>query len=73
MITAIGEVALWVALLLAGWGATLGFVGGSRGRGDLVLSAERSTYAVFGLLVVSCGAIIASFMFYEYVYQYVTG
>ena len=73
MITSIGEVALWVALLLAGWGATLGFVGGRRGRGDLVLSAERAVYAVFGLLLVSCGAIIASFLRNEYVYQYVAG
>jgi cytochrome c-type biogenesis protein CcmF len=73
VITSIGEIALWVALLLAGWGATLGFVGGARGRGDLVLSAERAAYGVFAMLVVSCGAIIASFLRNEYVYQYVAG
>ena len=45
--TQIGEVALWLALLVAGWGAALGFYGGRRGRGDLVLSAERSMFAMF--------------------------
>jgi cytochrome c-type biogenesis protein CcmF len=72
-VTQIGEVALWVALLLGLWGAVLGFAGGRRGRGDWVLSAERSVYAVFGLLIVSSGAIIASFLRNEYGYRYVAG
>jgi cytochrome c-type biogenesis protein CcmF len=72
-VTQIGEVALWIALLLAVWGAVLGFAGGRRGRGDWVLSAERSVYAVFGLLIVSSGAIIASFVRNEYGYKYVAG
>ncbi|HEU0052554.1 MAG TPA: heme lyase CcmF/NrfE family subunit [Longimicrobium sp.] len=71
--TQIGEVALWLALLLAGWGAALGFVGGRRGRGDLVLSAERSVLGVFGLLVVASGAIIAAFLRGEFGYRYVAG
>ncbi|HZG41379.1 MAG TPA: cytochrome c biogenesis protein CcsA, partial [Longimicrobium sp.] len=71
--TQIGEVALWIALLLSLWGAGLGFAGGRKGRGDWVLSAERSLYAVFGLLVVSCGAIISSFLREEYQYRYVAG
>ena len=71
--TQIGEVALWLALLVAGWGAALGFYGGRRGRGDLVLSAERSMYAVFGLLLVASLAIIASFLRSEFRYKYVAG
>jgi cytochrome c-type biogenesis protein CcmF len=69
-VTQIGEVALWLALLLAGWGAALGFVGG---RGDLVLSAERSVLGVFALLAVTSGAIIASFLRSEFGYRYVAG
>jgi cytochrome c-type biogenesis protein CcmF len=72
-VTQIGEVALWIALLLSLWGAGLGFAGGRKGRGDWVLSAERSLYAVFGLLVVSCAAIISSFLREEYQYRYVAG
>jgi cytochrome c-type biogenesis protein CcmF len=72
-VTQIGEVALWVAFILALWGAVLAFAGGRRGRGAWVLSAERSVYAVFGLLIVSSGAIIAAFVRNEYGYKYVAG
>ncbi|HYJ78472.1 MAG TPA: cytochrome c biogenesis protein CcsA, partial [Longimicrobiaceae bacterium] len=71
--TQIGEVALWLALLVAAWGATLAFVGGRRGRGDLVLSAERSVYAVLGLFMVASAAIIAAFLQGEFRYKYVAG
>jgi cytochrome c-type biogenesis protein CcmF len=72
-VTQIGEVALWVAFILGLWGAVLAFAGGRRGRGAWVLSAERSVYAVFGLLIVASGAIIASFVRNEYGYKYVAG
>jgi len=72
-VTQIGEVSLWLALLVAGWGAALGFYGGRRGRGDLVLSAERSVYAVFGLLATTSVAIIAAFLRSEFRYKYVAG
>ncbi len=71
--TQLGEVALWVALLLAGWGALLGFTGGRKGRGDLVLSAERSVFAVFALLAVASAAIIAAFLRDDFGYRYVAG
>jgi cytochrome c-type biogenesis protein CcmF len=72
-VTQIGEIALWVALLVGAWGATLAFVGGRTGRGDLVLSAERSVWAVFGLLALTAGAIITAFLRNEFRYEYVTG
>ena len=71
--TQIGEVALWVAFILGLWGAVLAFAGGRRGRGAWVLSAERSVYAMFGLLIVASGAIIAAFVRNEYGYRYVAG
>ena len=60
--TQIGEISLWVALVLSVWGAGAAYVGGHTRRGDLILSAERSLLAVFGLLVVTSGAIIAAFI-----------
>jgi cytochrome c-type biogenesis protein CcmF len=72
-VTQIGEVALWVAFILGLWGAVLAFAGGRRGLGSWVLSAERSVYAVFGLLIVASGAIIAAFVRNEYGYKYVAG
>ncbi|HEX6041300.1 heme lyase CcmF/NrfE family subunit [Longimicrobium sp.] len=71
--TQIGEVALWVALILSLFGAVLAFAGGRRGRGDWVLSAERSVFAVLGLLVVAAASIIAAFVGNEYGYRYVAG
>ena len=43
----------------AGWGAIAAFVGGRVGRGDLVLSAEKSVYGVWAMLSVTSLAIIA--------------
>ncbi|MGH7457871.1 MAG: cytochrome c-type biogenesis CcmF C-terminal domain-containing protein [Longimicrobiaceae bacterium] len=71
--TGVGEVALWIALLLAGWGALVSFLGGARRRGDLVLSGERASYAVWALLLVAAVAVIASFLGDEYHYLYVAG
>jgi cytochrome c-type biogenesis protein CcmF len=70
-VTQIGEVALWVALALAVWGAGSAFVGGATRRGDLVLSAERTVIGVFGLLAVASAALITAFLNNEYRYQYV--
>jgi cytochrome c-type biogenesis protein CcmF len=72
-VTQIGEIALWVALVLSVWGAGAAFVGGRARRGDLVASAERSVHAVFLLLVVASGAIIAAFLGDQFQYQYVAG
>jgi cytochrome c-type biogenesis protein CcmF len=72
-VTQIGEIALWIALALALWGAGAAFIGGRGRRGDLVLSAERSVVAVFALLVVASGALIAAFLRDEFRYQYVAG
>jgi cytochrome c-type biogenesis protein CcmF len=70
-VTLLGEIALWISLPVALWGATLSFVGGKQGRGDLVLSGERSIYAVFGLLVVVSAGIIAAFLTDRFEYLYV--
>jgi cytochrome c-type biogenesis protein CcmF len=70
-VTQIGEIALWVALLLTVWGSALGFIGGRRGRGDPVLSSQRATYGVFAMAVVSTLALIAAFVGNEFQYLYV--
>ena len=41
----IGELSLWVALLMAVWGATVSFAGGMQQRNDLIASGERAIYA----------------------------
>ena len=67
----LGELALWIALPVALWGAVLGFVAGHRQRGDLQLSAERTVYAVFGLTILASAGIIESFLKDRFEYLYV--
>ncbi|MDZ7779286.1 MAG: heme lyase CcmF/NrfE family subunit [Gemmatimonadota bacterium] len=69
--TVLGEFALWISLPVALWGMFLGFAGGRTQRGDLVLSAERSIYAVFLLHVVASIGIIAAFVGDKFQYWYV--
>ncbi|MEX2581663.1 MAG: heme lyase CcmF/NrfE family subunit [Gemmatimonadota bacterium] len=71
--TQIGEIALWVALVLSIWGAGAAFVGGRTKRGDIALSGERTVIVVFALLAIASLAIIAAFLGNEYQYQYVAG
>jgi cytochrome c-type biogenesis protein CcmF len=49
----------------------LAFAGGRTQRGDLVLSAERSVYASFGLLVVASLGVVAAFVQDRFDYWYV--
>jgi cytochrome c-type biogenesis protein CcmF len=69
--TEIGEYALWIALPIAIWGGALAFLGGRWGRGDLVLSAERSVHVVFLLTLVASLGIVAAFLGNRYEYWYV--
>ena len=58
----VGELSLWVALLMAAWTATVSFAGGMQGRADLVRSGERALYATFGFtLLASLGVWTALF------------
>ena len=67
----LGELALWIALPIGIWGAVAGFVGGRKGRGDLVLSAEYSVYAVFFLLALTSAGIMTAFLTDQFQFWYV--
>ncbi|HSH76606.1 MAG TPA: heme lyase CcmF/NrfE family subunit [Longimicrobiales bacterium] len=69
--TLLGEFALWISLPVALWGMVLGYAGGRTLRGDLVLSAERSIYAVFGLLILASAGVMAAFLGDRFEYWYV--
>ncbi|MBA3917869.1 MAG: cytochrome C biogenesis protein [Gemmatimonas sp.] len=58
----VGELSLWVALLMAAWTTTVSFSGGLQGRADLVKSGERAMYATFFFtLLASIGLWVALF------------
>ena len=69
--TALGEIALWIALPIALWGTVLSFAGGRTGRGDLVLSGERTAYALTFLLALASAGIVAAFLGGRYEFWYV--
>ena len=69
--TIIGEFALWISLPIAAWGMVLGYAGGRTLRGDLVLSAERSIYMVFVLLLVASLGVGAAFLGDRFEFWYV--
>jgi cytochrome c-type biogenesis protein CcmF len=52
----VGELSLWIALLMATWCATVSFAGGlsvRAGRHDLIMSGERSAYAAFAFTLLA--------------------
>ncbi len=69
--TLLGEFALWIALPVSLWGMVLGYSGGKTQRGDLVLSAERSIYAVFALLLIAAIGVDTAFLTNRFDYWYV--
>ncbi|MYI05912.1 MAG: heme lyase CcmF/NrfE family subunit, partial [Gemmatimonadetes bacterium] len=70
-VTILGEIALWISLPVALWGAAVSFAGGRTDRNDLVLSGERTVYILTLLLLVSSAGIIAAFVTNSYEYYYV--
>jgi cytochrome c-type biogenesis protein CcmF len=49
----VGELSLWIALLLAIWAATVSYAGGAGRRHELILSGERAAYASAGFTVLA--------------------
>ena len=49
----VGELSLWIALLMAAWTSTVSFAGGLQGRLDLVKSGERAMYATFAFVLLA--------------------
>jgi cytochrome c-type biogenesis protein CcmF len=51
--TLLGNLSLWLALLVGLWGAVTGFAGGLQGRSDLQQSARRAVFAMFAALALA--------------------
>jgi cytochrome c biogenesis factor len=54
----LGQLALWLAFMLAVWGALIGFAGARTGRPDLQESARRATIALAAALLVALVALV---------------
>jgi cytochrome c biogenesis factor len=67
----IGELSLWVALLMAIWGATVSFAGSSLGRRDLIASGERAIYATLAMLVLASLGLWTAIFTHDFSFKYV--
>jgi cytochrome c-type biogenesis protein CcmF len=67
----VGELALWVALLMAAWCATVSFAGGKLGRADLIASGERAAYATVVLVILSSIGLWTAILTHDFSLKYV--
>lgn len=68
---ALGELSLWIALLMAMWGAALSAAGGVLAREDLVTSAERGLFAATGFTALSAAGLWWALVSHDFVLRYV--
>ena len=67
----VGELALWVAFLMAAWSATVSFAGGALRRSDLVASGERGAYATFAFVVLAALGLWTAIFTHDFSLKYV--
>src|SRR6266516_7704703 len=69
--TVLGNLALWLALLVGVWGALAGFVGGRQARPDLAHSARRAVFASCGSLLLAVFALEWALFHHDFNVEYV--
>ncbi|MBI1967257.1 MAG: heme lyase CcmF/NrfE family subunit [Gemmatimonadetes bacterium] len=69
--TLLGNLALWVALMIALWGAVTGIVGGLQGRPDLQLSARHAVFATCAALLVAVFSLEWALFAHDFNVEYV--
>jgi len=67
----IGELSLWVALLMATWATTVSFAGGVQRRQDLVASGERGIYATLAMVVLASIGLWTALITHDFSFKYV--
>jgi cytochrome c-type biogenesis protein CcmF len=69
----VGELSLWIALLMATWCATVSIAGGLTGRGDLIRSGERAAYAGFAFTALASVGLWTALLSRDFSLAYVAG
>ncbi len=67
----VGELSLWVALLMAAWAATVSFAGGQMRRADLIQSGERAIYATLAMVVLASFGLWTALLTHDFSIKYV--
>jgi cytochrome c-type biogenesis protein CcmF len=69
--TILGEISLWLALMLCAWGGVVGFLGGRSGRPELVASAKRAVYATALVLSLATLSLLVALIRHDFNVEYV--
>jgi cytochrome c-type biogenesis protein CcmF len=69
----VGELSLWIALLMAAWATTVSFAGGALGRADLVASGRRAIYATFVMTLLASIGLWTALLTRDFSLAYVAG
>lgn len=67
----IGELSLWVALLMAAWSMTVSFAGASMRRDELVDSGVRGLYVTFAMVVLASAGLWTALLTRDFSVEYV--
>jgi len=67
----VGELSLWVALLVSGWACVVSFAGGALGRDDLVASGARAVYATWAFVVLASLGLWTALLTHDFSFRYV--
>jgi len=67
----IGELSLWVAVVMAAWTTTVSFAGGRLRRPDLIASGERGLYASFALVLLASVGLWTALLTHDFSLEYV--
>ncbi len=67
----VGELCLWIALLMAAWGTTVSFAGGATRRADLGASGRRAVYVAAAALLLANAGVIAALLSRDFSFAYV--
>ncbi len=67
----VGELSLWIALLMCAWSVTLSFAGGALRRSDLVASGERGLYAGTGFVLLASVGLWTALLTSDFSLRYV--
>jgi cytochrome c-type biogenesis protein CcmF len=69
----VGELSLWVGLLMAAWATTVSFAGVTLRRDDLVSSGRRGLYATFAMVLLASVGLWTALLSRDFSLEYVAG
>ena len=69
----IGELALWVALLMSAWTTIISFAGGFQRRDDLIASGYRGMHASFAMTLLASIGLWVALLSHDFSLKYVAG